>query len=241
MASSTQMTKDRIRKQRRRYRSALRRAKKGDQLDLELRPTFAWGGKRDHAGRPRTRAPGLVPHVAREAFRPTEPLHVVLRMEDELDMCAEPWFDVLLWALRTEGVERVRYAAYSAQGNHLHLVLEAVSREALAGAISALKGRVTAVANAILGRKGPVFVSSFHTTVLRSPTQVRNALAYLVENAARHAAGAGRLDARILRDPFTSLGLIELRAHRGWGMRAVGPLATVAPQTWLLRTGWQLQ
>jgi hypothetical protein len=135
----------------------------------------------------------------------------------------------------------VRFVAYSAQGNHAHLVVEARDLRALAGAITAFKCAFTAVANAILAREGPVFVRGYHVHVLRSPREVRSALEYIVENAAQHAASVGRIDPRVLRDPFTSLGLIELRSHRPWGARAVGPVVTVAPESWLLRAGWQLQ
>jgi hypothetical protein len=165
-----------------------------------------------------------------------------MRVNDLLDLCGEVWFDVFLWALREAGNDsRVRFTAYSVQSNHLHAVLEAASPEALAAAVITLKGNFTAVANAVLGRKGPVFVRGYHVSVLKTPTQVRNALAYLVENAAHHAATGQRLDARILHDPFTPLGLLDLRSHRGWALRATGPLATTAPTCWLVRTGWQLQ
>src|SRR5262245_56358238 len=126
MASSTALRKDRQRKQRRRNRDALRRARKGAQLALDLRPTFAWGGPRLNAGRPVIRAAGEVVHRARETFRPTEPLHLSFRLRDgALDLCAEPWFDVFVWSLRRVARhESVRVVAYSAQGNHVHLVVE---------------------------------------------------------------------------------------------------------------------
>ena len=81
----------------------------------------------------------------------------------------------------------------------------------------------------------------YHLHVLRTPTEVRNALAYVLLNARRHAAAAGRTLSRAFGiDPASSGRWLD-----GW-IRIVTndpsplPPAPVAPpRSWLLATGWK--
>ena len=56
----------------------------------------------------------------------------------------------------------------------------------------ALGARLARAVNRVFQRKGPVLTNRYHLTVLKSPTQVRNAIAYVLLNARRHAAKAGK-------------------------------------------------
>jgi hypothetical protein len=96
-----------------------------------------------------------------------------------------------------------------------------------------------------------VLADRYHLTVLESPTQVRNAIAYVLLNARRHAAKAGRKLSRAARfDPASSA-----RWFDGWRRRpsaedaraserpASAPVAAMPPvaepRGWLLRQGWR--
>jgi hypothetical protein len=100
-----------------------------------------------------------------------------------------------------------------------------------------------------------VLAERYHLKVLKSPRQVRNALAYVLLNARRHAAkriarlrGQGKavkpLSPARLLDAFSSA-----RWFDGWRSdaridrtppRALGAVPAVAlPRTWFLRTGWR--
>lgn len=72
----------------------------------------------------------------------------------------------------------VRLTHYSIQGNHLHLIVEAEDREALSFAMRALTIRIALGLNRLVGRKGKVFADRFHAHVLRTPREVRHAIAY---------------------------------------------------------------
>jgi hypothetical protein len=232
---------ERMRHHNRRERARRRRAKPGTQLDLGMPETFGWGGARDGAGRP----PGPRPrteHRPRERFARWAPEHVTLRiLPDALDLDTE----LGLWIF-SEGIASVhrrelfRLIAYTLQGDHAHLVVEADAAAGLSRGMSELGRHLAWGVNAALERTGPLLDGRFHSRRLDSPAEVRNALGYLVENAARHAEKAGRQTPRAIVDPYTSLGHLELRSHRRWGERAVGPRITVPPVTWLLRQGWQL-
>ena len=206
------------------------------------------GGKRRGAGRPPKGARAGVSHAKREAFKPSEPLHVVLRVLTVVGALRQ--FDMYR-ALRAatltaarKGTMRIVHA--SIQNTHIHLIVEAESRLALARGmqgfqISAAKWINRAVSKRTgVRRRGSVFSDRYFGEVLRSPRQVRSALAYVLNNWRKHREDRGSA----LVDKFSTGALFD-----GWRDRhAYGPFSPPAgydplivwdPRTWLLRTGWR--
>jgi hypothetical protein len=72
------------------------------------------------------------------------------------------------------------------QKDHLHLIVEAANREALSRALQALAIRVARAINRVLGRKGKVFADRYHMRILKTPTEVKNALRYVLDNRWKH-------------------------------------------------------
>jgi hypothetical protein len=66
------------------------------------------------------------------------------------------------------------------------LICEADGPEALASGMKSLNGTIAKAVNKRLGRKGRVLASRFHLHVLRTKTEVRNAVQYVLRNAERH-------------------------------------------------------
>ncbi len=131
-----------------------------------------------------------------------------------------------------------RLIQYTLQSNHAHLLLEAANASALARGMKAIGARFARAVNRVFGRQGPVLAERFHLHVLRTPREVRRALAYVLLNARRHAPARGRAAAI---DPASSG-----RWFEGWSRRAAGGERDVAdrpavarPLTWLLRWGWR--
>ena len=79
-----------------------------------------------------------------------------------------------------------RLVHYSVQGNHVHLLVEAEDERALSRGMNGLGVRVARGLNRVMGRKGKVLDDRYHGHVLRTPTEVRRARAYLLQNAERH-------------------------------------------------------
>jgi hypothetical protein len=90
----------------------------------------------------------------------------------------------------------------------------------------------------VFRRIGPVLDDRSHVRVLRTPTEVRRAIAYVLLNARRHLTKLGRfVDPRGRIDPASSG-----RWFDGWKDRpetAVEMPAVSAPRSWLLRVGWR--
>jgi REP element-mobilizing transposase RayT len=199
------------------------------------------GGRRPGAGR----KPGTNPHIrhrSRERFGRALPAHVTIRVCSDVP------------SLRTvklvREVERsfarvcergdFRLVHYSLQGNHAHLIIEAEDRDALGRGMKALGSRLARAVNRVFQRSGPVLADRYHVRLLRTPREVRNALAYVLLNARRHAARAGRTLSRAIGIDPASSG----RWFPGWAaairpdLRAIGPPPVASPRTWLLVKGW---
>ncbi len=147
--------------------------------------------------------------------------------------------------LLAEASERgsFRVTHYSLQGDHAHLIVEAHGKEALASGMKSIGARLARAMNRVCGRSGPVLDGRYHHRLLRTPCEVRRALAYVLLNARRHLAKAGRATpaAASLLDPASSA-----RWFDGWRREVAsripepGARCEVAqPRTWLLRKGWR--
>jgi REP element-mobilizing transposase RayT len=132
-----------------------------------------------------------------------------------------------------------RICQFSIQRNHVHLVCEAATAKARARGMQGWGVRVARGINRYFGRHGKVFDDRYHLEVLTTPTQVRNALCYVLQNARRHAA---KLDPRFHgADPFSSAWWFDGWKDATWKSGLAPPeTRTVAePKSWLLRVGWQ--
>jgi REP element-mobilizing transposase RayT len=200
-----------------------------------------WGGKREGAGRKPNR-PGAVSHAKRPKLSSRHPVHISLTVDDRLPSLRRP---DLLEAIETclrevrERYDSFRVVHYSIQDHHLHLVVEATGRTALSKGMQGLNIRIAKRINKVLGRKGTVFVDRYHETILRTPTQTRNGISYVLLNSRRHAAQSGMRCAPDWIDDCSSG-----RFFDGWrGLRVRPPPdeePTVSyPRTWLASAGWK--
>jgi REP element-mobilizing transposase RayT len=159
---------------------------------------------------------------------PRYPVHVTLRARDHVwNLRTRRCHAIIAAALRAVlGRRGFRVVYFSLQGNHLHLIVEADDAPALANGMKALCGRIAKRLNALIGRRGPVFTDRYFAHVLRTPAEVRNAIAYVLGNFASHAERRGDRIAREY-DPYSSA------ADRGPdGL----PPPVSAPRSWLLNT-----
>jgi REP element-mobilizing transposase RayT len=188
------------------------------QLNLVLR---THGGKRRGAGRKPKGLKTLVSHAARPRFDPPTPVHVTLRVRDDVPSLrsARRFAVVRACFAAARGLHRVRLVEFSVLGNHLHLVVEADSKRALSSGLLGLCTRLARRLNGFLRRSGKLFADHYHARLLRTPTEVWRAIRYVLGNAERHYRERGA-------DQFSS----------------AAPDAKdvlVAPLGWLLREGWR--
>src|SRR5690606_25673201 len=129
---------------------------------------------------------------------------------------------------------RARIVHYAVLRNHLHLLVEAKDREALSRGLQGLGIRLARAVNRFAGRAGAVFGDRYHAHILRTPREVRNALAYVLNNARHHGIGRLRRD---WIDPYSSAAAFD-----GW-LQPVSRVRFAIPvaqaHTWLLAKGWR--
>lgn len=153
------------------------------QLKLQ---TQGWGGIREGAGRKHKKNAGIS-HLARPVIQSRYPLHVTVKLSKGLpSLRTKSLFKMFRQALREArgwGLKTVEFAVLS---NHIHLLVEASNNEILAQSMKSLNVRIAKNFNRITGHKGSVFHDRYDLHVLKTPTEVRNALIYIFENAAKH-------------------------------------------------------
>ena len=190
------------------------------------------GGKRSGAGRKPAGATAGVSHKRRPALSRHHPVHVTMRVRQEVwNLRSRRCFRAIARGF-ARGKQRDGFGLvhFSVQGNHLHLIVEADTAERLARGIQGLAIRLARGLNRVMQRHGDVFADRYHAHALSTPTEVANALAYVLGNFVRHAARRGETISASWIDPYSSAVVsVEL----------AGPPLVVPAQTWLLRVGWR--
>jgi hypothetical protein len=140
----------------------------------------------------------------------------------------------------------------SIQRTHLHLLVEADNKAALAAGlqgfqISAAKHLNAAISKGKPGprRRGSVFPDRYHAEIITSPRQARHALRYVMSNWRKHEEDQVAPMNSWTIDWFSSAATFPGWAEYGdeaflWrGPETYDPLIVYQPRTWLLKTGWR--
>ena len=151
----------------------------------------------------------------------------------------------------------VRVLHYSIQDNHLHLMIEGRDSADLSNQMRSLFSRIAFAVNAVARRAGKLFRDRHHRHELRTPTETRNALVYILFNDRKHGFNDRKDGARAAVGAPADADL-DLRSSalwfKGWDpgvprppltREEMGILAsdmecpTSPPETWLARVGWR--
>jgi len=159
----------------------------GGQLGFTFR---TWGGKRRRGGRPPNGETAGVSHLRREPLKARFPLHVTWRMRDHVwNLRAKRCLSVIQRAFLVGRKDNFQVVHYAVMGNHVHMLVEADDNEALSRGMQGLAVRVVCALQQVMGKRGSVFKDRFHSRVLRSPTEVKYARLYILNNARHHFPG----------------------------------------------------
>jgi REP element-mobilizing transposase RayT len=215
--------------------------------------------KRGPGRPPKGPRPGAA-HKVRPELNPHHPLHVVLRVVPAIGSLRkrftyaalrEATIAVALRELNDKYDGAFRIVHISIQRTHVHLIVEAENKHALARGmqgfqISAAKHLNRAVSrNLDRRRRGTVFPDRYHYEVITNPRQARSTLAYVLNNWRKHREDRGEAQRSWKVDPFSTAPLFggwkELAGSDVmWPLRETyKPLVVYLPKTWLLRVGWQ--
>lgn len=197
------------------------------------------GGRRPGAGRKRSGPRKRVAHTRRPELSRHTPTHITLRVLDDVGRIRRRDAFKIVRGVMVEhlGREDARIIDLSIQGNHIHIVCEANDRRALSSEMHDFKIAVARRINRIRHRKGPVFADRYHEEILRTPTQTRHCLAYVLNNWRRH--GEDKLSNRVCDPCATGMWFTGWREAAFVDVPAgLELLPRREPRTWLLAKGW---
>jgi REP element-mobilizing transposase RayT len=211
------------------------------------------GGKRRGAGRPPKGKRAGSPHKARPFLHKRYPVHVTLRVVAAVGYLRRRriYQAVREATLTTARREDFRIVHLSIQHDHIHLLVEAKSKKALAVGmqgfqISAAKHLNAAISKGRPGprRRGTVFPDRYHAEIITSPTQARHTLSYVLNNWRKHREDRRAPMSAWTVDWFSSAAMFSHWVEYGdeaflWrGPPTYDPPIVYQPRTWLLRVGW---
>jgi len=145
---------------------------------LTFKKVSGWGGNRKGAGRPNRT--GQVSHGKRPKVDLRKPLHITLRLKKGAPrLRTQQWLKEFTNSLLKAKDKGLAVLHFSLLNNHIHMIVEARNNKDLERGMKSLCGR--------LGKKlGGALDGRFHLRPLPTPTEVRNALAYVLLNQAKH-------------------------------------------------------
>jgi REP element-mobilizing transposase RayT len=213
---------------------------------------FRRGGRRRGAGRKPTGGRAGERHEARPEIRPSNALHVVMRVVPEVgSLRRRKLYKAMRDATITAALrEWFRIVHISLQRTHVHLLVEAEDKAALGRGMQGFQVSAARNINTVLGdgvrrRRGKVFADRYHVEVITSPTRAHRAIGYILGNWRHHGEDESGLPSTWLVDPFSSAisfpdwKELEDRPWM-WPIRETyDPLMVRTPQSWLLREGWK--
>jgi REP element-mobilizing transposase RayT len=149
-------------------------------------------GEKVHRGRGRPRKPGAVSHRERPGFGYGSVLHVTVKLRRGLPgLRGRKPFNAVAAAFRKFALsEGFRLVHFSVQHDHIHFLIEADSKPRLSKAMQKLCISIARRLNLLWGQGktwiGRIFKQRYHAHLLKTPTEVRNAIVYVLANAAKH-------------------------------------------------------
>src|SRR5262249_41618214 len=145
----------------------------------------------------------------RVSHRKGDPIHVTLRVLKRLpslrrQVLASRVRRALVeqrHALATAGAKHFQVVHFSIQDDHVHLIVEANDKRAVARGVAGIEIRIARAINKLLKRKGRFWADRYHRRDVRTPTETRNLLRYVLLNVQKHSRVFGE---RTFADPCSS-------------------------------------
>ena len=217
------------------------------QVEMDFRQH---GGGRKGAGRKKHRA-GCINHVKRPELNGREPIGIKLKLISGLPSIRTPMImSALARAIRLAKRFGLAVIHYAIQSNHIHLIVEAASKNALT---SGMRSLTTSLAKAVhryigFGFCGKVLKARYHAHILKTPTEVKRALRYVIFNLAKHKNCAPMVDPYSsifalanLKELVSKVELIRIERDLSYEPEWQAGIASAIARasTWLLDQGWR--
>lgn len=184
--------------------------------------------------------------MAREKVDFKKPLHVTMRLRDDVHVTLRTSDMLAAFQNCAEKAKnhRLHVIHFSLASNHFHMIIECADNEALAKGMKSFAGSLGKAIRKVRGGQGAVFKGRYHMRVLKSPTEMRNGLAYVLLNQSKHKKLIPYNDRFSSASYFSdwkkllgrNIGPLLPRRHRS--PRQLPGYMSI-PRSWLAREGWQ--
>ena len=182
----------------------MKKIRKGTQLKLT---------NQKNAGRPAIHDKGIR-HTRREEISCARPLHLTIKLI-RADIQNKTILKGLRHAILRARLQGLRIVHYSLEHNHVHLYAESGNNKILATGMKALGVSLVKRINRFCKTKGTCYKTRYHLRVLRSASEVKNVLNYILKNGIKHKRTNSVIDpynsALVLHD-FKIIGMKLIRA-----------------------------
>lgn len=206
---------------------------------LEFSKIRGWGGKRKGAGRPNRT--GQVGHGKRPIVDFNKPLHITIRLKQGVaSLRRRSMLKQFKLASSHAKIFGLHVIHFSLLNNHIHMIVEAKNNLGLSRGMKSLNCRLGKAIRRDSGGQGATLAGRFHLHVLKTPTEMKHALEYVLLNKAKHQKFIEHID------DFSS-GYSFQDWKRLIGTRFQGLIASQIdfrdeglspPRSWLCRVGW---
>lgn len=190
----------------------------------------------------------------RERFEKLTAVHVTLRLVARYGTLRRRDTYVALRAATRAVLGRTdfRIVHISPEDDHIHVIVEAETHEALSRGVQAFQISAAQHFNRALGkrtgskRRGKVFADRYHARIIKSPTQARHSINYVLNNWRRHHEDdvldrdiqGWDVDYMSSAPSFDGWRELEQRSLQ-YNIAYDERLCVSRPQSWMLAEGWK--
>ncbi len=199
------------------------------------------GGVRRNAGRKKTST--CIPHSPRKPVSSKTPVHITVRLTPGIaTLRSKKTFKIFARGVKNAKALGLRILHFAVLGNHFHVIAEADDQKTLASGMRSLNGTIAKAFVTETTRQ--IFTARYHSEILNTPTQVKNALLYVLTNAAKHFRRSYAADEYSSLATFKGLQILcRFRPHLDWTVSSANELLNGVqlsqPRSWLASVGWR--
>jgi REP element-mobilizing transposase RayT len=126
-------------------------------------------------------------HIARDQIKRTTPLHLTIKIESKkAGIKNKNILTALHHSIKNARLLGLRILHYSLEYDHVHLLVEADNNGILGRGMQSFGISFSKGINKIKQMNGRVFKSRYHFRKLKTPSEIKNVLNYILRNGIKH-------------------------------------------------------
>ena len=145
-----------------------------------------------NAGRPALHYK-VIRHCARAEINRPSPLHLTIKL-NRAHIQNKTILKHLKYAISRARLQGLKIIHFSLEYDHVHLYAESTSNIILTKSMKALGVSFSKRLNKFFKTKGRIYKTRFHLRILRSASEVKNVIHYILKNGVKHKRASSYVD-----------------------------------------------